>query len=44
MTITVKDGDGITRYEASGEIGEGGGVKAGVAYLLPDEKIIYVPE
>ncbi|MFT3762277.1 MAG: DUF2149 domain-containing protein [Pseudoxanthomonas sp.] len=44
MRITVKDGEDLTRYESTGEIGEGGGVRAGVAYRLPDGRMIYVPE
>ena len=44
MRITVKDGRELTRYETSGEIGEGEGVRAGVAYRLPDGRLIYVPE
>lgn len=44
MRITVKDGREMTRYETSGEIGEGKGTKAGVTYRLPDGRMIYVPE
>lgn len=44
MTITVKDGEELTRYESSGQIGEGQGIKAGVTYRLADGKMIYVPE
>lgn len=44
MRITVKEGPEMTRYESTGEIGEGGGVRAGVAYKLPDGRMIYVPE
>ncbi|MBV1882414.1 MAG: DUF2149 domain-containing protein [Pseudomonadales bacterium] len=44
MTITVKEGEEITRYESSGDIGEGNGIKAGITYKLPDGKMIYVPE
>jgi len=44
MTITIKDGEELTRYESSGEIGEGQGMKAGVTYRLPDGKMVYVPE
>lgn len=44
MTITVKEGEEMTRYESSGDIGEGNGVKAGITYKLPDGKMIYVPE
>ncbi|MBN7796959.1 DUF2149 domain-containing protein [Parahaliea mediterranea] len=44
MTITIKDGEELTRYESNGEIGEGDGVKAGVTYRLPNGKMVYVPE
>jgi hypothetical protein len=44
MRMTIKQGEELTRYESSGEIGEGEGVKAGVAYRLPDGRMIYVPE
>lgn len=44
MSITIKEGEELTRYESSGDIGEGDGVKAGVTYMLPDGKMVYVPE
>jgi len=44
MTITIRDGEEMTRYESNGEIGEGDGVKAGVTYKLPNGKMVYVPE
>jgi len=44
MSITIKDGEEMTRYESNGEIGEGGGIKAGVTYKLPNGKMVYVPE
>lgn len=44
MRITIKDGKELTRYEASGRIGEGQGVRAGVTYRLDDGRMIYVPE
>ncbi len=44
MEIVVKDGHKIDRYKASGEIGEGQGAKAGVAYRLKDGSMVYVPE
>ena len=44
MSITIKNGEEITRYESNGEIGEGDGVKAGVTYKLPNGKMVYVPE
>jgi hypothetical protein len=44
MRITVKDGQELKRYETNGEIGEGRGTRAGITYLLPDGRLIYVPE
>ena len=44
MEIIVKDGQKVERYKASGEIGEGQGAKAGVAYRLKDGSMVYVPE
>lgn len=44
MRITIKEGEKLERYEATGEIGEGQGIKAGVTYRLPDGNLIYVPE
>jgi len=44
MRITVKEGQELTRYESSGEIGEGQGVRAGITYRMPDGRMVYVPE
>jgi hypothetical protein len=44
MRILIKNGETLTRYETSGEIGEGQGVRAGTTYRLPDGRLIYVPE
>ncbi|MGQ9371688.1 DUF2149 domain-containing protein [Azospirillum sp. ST 5-10] len=44
MRITVKDGRDLTRYEPTGATGEGQGIKAGIAYRLPDGRLIHVPE
>ena len=44
MTMTVRQGEELTRYESTGELGEGDGVRAGVAYQLNDSRMIYVPE
>ena len=44
MRITIKDGQELTRYESSGKIGEGEGVRAGMTYRLNDGRMIYVPE
>jgi hypothetical protein len=44
MTMTLKEGEELKRYELSGQIGEGQGVKAGITYRLPDGRLVYVPE
>ncbi|QAA94462.1 DUF2149 domain-containing protein [Pollutimonas thiosulfatoxidans] len=44
MRITIKNGQELTRYESSGETGEGRGARAGVTYRLDDGRMIYVPE
>ncbi|MBG4834888.1 DUF2149 domain-containing protein [Pseudomonas aeruginosa] len=44
MRMLVKDGKELKRYQASGEIGEGQGRRAGVTYRLADGRMIYVPE
>lgn len=44
MRITIKEGQELTRYEASGEVGQGQGARAGVTYRLDDGRMIYVPE
>lgn len=44
MEVIIKDGTKIEHYKASGEIGEGQGAKAGVAYKMKDGTMVYVPE
>lgn len=44
MRITIKEGQELTRYEASGEVGQGQGARAGVTYRMNDGRMIYVPE
>lgn len=44
MRITIKDGQELTRYESSGEVGQGQGARAGVTYQMDDGRMIYVPE
>lgn len=44
MEIVIKKGETLEHYKASGEIGDGEGSKAGVAYKLKDGSMIYVPE
>jgi len=44
MEMIVKKGEKIEHYKASGEIGQGEGRRAGVAYRMKDDSIVYVPE
>ena len=44
MTITIKDGEKLDRYTSTDKMGEGGGIKAGTTYRLPDGNLVYVPE
>ncbi|HRP98136.1 MAG TPA: DUF2149 domain-containing protein [Rhodocyclaceae bacterium] len=44
MEMIIKDGETIEHYQASGEIGSGEGMRAGVAYRMKDGSFIYVPE
>lgn len=44
MEMVVKQGEKIERYKASGQIGQGEGEKAGVAYRMKDGSMVYVPE
>ena len=44
MRITIKEGQELTRYESSDEMGEGQGSRAGITYRLDDGRMIYVPE
>jgi len=44
MEIVIKDGETVETYKSTGEIGEGDGVKAGIAYKMPDGSIVYVPD
>lgn len=44
MEVMIKEGEKLERYKASGEMGSGDGVRAGVAYRLKDGSMIYVPE
>jgi hypothetical protein len=44
MEILVKQGETLEHYKASGEIGQGEGVKAGIAYRMKDGSMVYVPE
>lgn len=44
MEMIIKEGKKITQYKSSGEIGQGKGARAGVAYKMDDGSIIYVPD
>ncbi len=44
MEMLVKKGEKLERYKASGQIGQGEGEKAGVAYRMRDGTMVYVPE
>ena len=44
MELVIKDGEKVETFKSSGEIGSGDGVKAGIAYKMPDGSIVYVPE
>ncbi|CBL46184.1 Conserved hypothetical protein [gamma proteobacterium HdN1] len=44
MEVVIKKGETLEHYKSSGEIGDGEGAKAGVAYRLKDGSMIYVPE
>jgi hypothetical protein len=47
MQVVIKDGQHLQRFQAAeGSAGGAGsgGVKAGVAYRLPDGSMVYVPE
>lgn len=43
MEIVVKEGEEITRYEATDATGAGRGQLLGQAYRLPDGRVVYVP-
>ena len=44
MEVIVKQGKEIKQYKATGEIGSGEGMRAGVAYKMADGSFVYVPE
>lgn len=44
MEIVSRQGEKVVRYEASGQVGSGDGIKAGVAYRMKDGSMVYVPE
>jgi hypothetical protein len=47
MQVVIKDAQRLQRFQAAEDSAGGagsGGVKAGVAYRLPDGSMVYVPE
>ena len=44
MEMVVKEGETVTRYEASEETGVGEGELLGRAYRLADGRVVYVPK
>ena len=44
MEIIIRSGEKLEHYRASGELGEGAGSRAGVAYRMEDGSMVYVPE
>jgi hypothetical protein len=44
MEMIIKEGQELTHYRSSGDIGEGQGVRAGITYRMEDGSMIYVPE
>ncbi|GAA5113770.1 DUF2149 domain-containing protein [Orbus sasakiae] len=44
MKIIIKQGEELTKYETSQQIGEGVGSKVGATYRLDDGRMIYIPE
>lgn len=44
MEIFIKEGQTLEHYKSTGDIGQGEGAKAGVAYRLKDGSMVYVPE
>ncbi len=44
MEILIKKGEEMERYEATDQLGQGEGTRAGVAYRMKDGSFIYVPE
>ncbi|KZC15601.1 hypothetical protein RHOFW510R12_00115 [Rhodanobacter sp. FW510-R12] len=44
MQMLVKRGEKIERFRSTGQVGQGEGTKAGVAYRMKDGSVVYVPE
>ncbi len=44
MEMIIKNGEKIEHYKSNGQIGQGEGSRAGVAYRMKDGSMVYVPE
>lgn len=44
MEMIIKDGKTLEKYQSTGNIGQGEGVKAGITYQMKDGSFVYVPE
>ena len=44
MEMIIKKGEKIEKFKSSGQIGQGEGERAGIAYRMKDGSMIYVPE
>lgn len=44
MEIVIKEGEKVTRLEATGGTNEGNGTEAGTAYRMQDGSVVYVPK
>lgn len=44
MEVIVREQGREVRFKGAGSASQGQGVRAGVAYRLPDDNIVYVPE
>ena len=44
MEIITKDGAKVERYKGEGVVGNGKGVRAGIAYRMADGSLVYVPD
>jgi hypothetical protein len=44
MQMLIREGKKIEKYQTRGDIGQGEGERAGIAYRMKDGSIIYVPE
>jgi len=42
--VIPREAEAMERYESTGDIGEGQGVRAGTTYRLDDGSLVFVPE